>query len=88
MYRLKKEGLPSHRTWPPVPGYYEAKIGDQWVPIRIAYEVTPDPETGEPLDRSPQWVADVNGVSTDVGDVWPECSGRVISREQYLQMLP
>lgn len=88
MYALRKEGLPGHRTWPPTPGYYETKRRDGWVPIRIAFEVSTDPQTGEELDRSPQWVADINGVSSDVSEVWPECSGRVITREQYLKMLP
>ena len=88
MYALKKAGLPTNRTWPPVAGYFETKAGDRWVPIKISFEAACDPETGETLDRSPQWVATVDGVEQDVSSVWPECSGRVISRDQYLRMLP
>lgn len=90
MYRLRKDGLmTTKRTWPPTPGYYETKgPNGEWWPIRIALEVSRDPETGEELDRSPQWIAEVNGVSSDISTVWPECSGREISRDQYLKMLP
>jgi hypothetical protein len=89
MYRLRKDGLEPHRTWPPTEGYYETKgPNGQWLPIKISFEAARDPETGEILDRSPMWVADVNGVSCDVSTVWPECSGRKITRDQYLKMLP
>lgn len=88
MYRLRKNGLPALRTWPPTPGYYEHKINGRWVPIQISFEAATDPETGESLDRSPMWVATIDGVSSDVTSVWPECSGRTITRDQYLKMLP
>ena len=87
MYALRKSGMPSLRPWPPVEGYYEVKVQDRWIALHIYFAPSADPETGEPLDRSPYWHCDVNGTEGDITDWWPECSGRVITRTQYLQML-
>jgi hypothetical protein len=89
MYRLRKDGLMTpKRTWPPTPGYYEAKFLDRWLCIHIYFGPSCDPETGEELDRSPYWHCYVDGTEANIDNWWPECSGREITRDQYLKMLP
>lgn len=54
------EARPMHQ---PKPGFYLLRTvkGGPLVPARITYEPTRDPETGEPLDRSWYWRAEIAG---------------------------
>lgn len=69
----------------PEAGYYRTKMvrGGPWCAVFIWHGPTPDPETGEPLDRSPHWQATVNGAEIDVWNVWPFVSDKRIEREEY-----
>lgn len=86
MYRLKQDGLPTRSVSVPVEGCYEMRYGEQWVPVRIWYGPSYSPE-GEEMDRSPCWHAVKAGKEVEVFDVWPWCSGRVITMDQYRTML-
>lgn len=88
MYALKKEGLESHQTWPPTAGYYEVFWSDGfWHPVKIWFAPSLDPVTGEEMDRSPYWHASVSEDEVSIHDVWPECSGRVLTEEVYYNMV-
>ena len=47
----------------PEPGFYRVRLirGGPWVAARISYGPPPDPETGEPLDRSWFWTVEIDG---------------------------
>lgn len=96
MYALRRDGIPALVTWPPVSGWYEkpwmipGSNGPQakrWLPIRIWLSPAHDPETGELLDRSPTWLCEVDGHPALIEDAWPECSGRPITEEAYIELL-
>lgn len=73
----------------PVPGHYRRRLvkSGPYVPIKIEYSVARDPDTGEQLDRSPMWIAYLNGELVDVFSVWPECSGSPIDEAEYKFLL-
>lgn len=96
MYRLKQDGAAPKPIWPPTAGYYEhavpvrfagVSVGAAYLPVCVWYGVPHDPETGEPMDRAERWQAIMNGFPIDLNEVWPYCSAREISQEQYLAMM-
>lgn len=70
----------------PVAGFYQGKMrsGGVLVGIRLWFGPPCDPVTGEELDRSPRWQAEVNGKYEDDFDrVWPACARDPITEDQY-----
>lgn len=72
----------------PTAGFYRMKLrrGAAWVPVRIWFGPSLDPDTGaEREDRPWLWHAEVNG---EVGDpwetgAWPYCAGEPIPEADY-----
>lgn len=69
----------------PVAGFYEGKVRANGVVagIRIWHGPPADPVTGEELDRSYRWQAEVNGLPIAFDRVWPKNAGRQITLERY-----
>jgi len=70
----------------PVAGYYRTRIvgGSVRVGVRLHYGPPADPITGELLDRSWRWMAEVNGEPfADFDRVWPACADEPISAQDY-----
>lgn len=96
MYALRRDGTVAVNTWPPIAGWYEkpwmvaAENGPQarrWIPIWIYQSIARDPETGEQLDRSPQWLCYIDGRESRLEFAWPECAGRPVTEAAYLELL-
>ena len=87
MYRLKKEGLETVPTWPPIAGHYQwMNADDTRSAIVIWFGAPLDPDTGEELDRSPRWQALKDGSEIPIDDVWPMVRGREISPDEYTEL--
>lgn len=70
----------------PVAGLFRTKLSSRSVAVgvRIHYGPPLDPVTGEELDRSWRWQAEVNGEPYgDFDRVWPACAGEPISEQRY-----
>ena len=69
----------------PVPGFYRTRLrsGGVRVGVRIWFGPPKDPVTGEELDRSPRWQAEVNGKYIDLDRVWPSCARDPIDAREY-----
>jgi len=73
----------------PEPGFFKIKLGGQIVPARIVHEPARDPETGEPLDRSYYWRADIGwqpgvpSVTPSESVLWIWTHADVISPAEY-----
>lgn len=70
----------------PTEGFYRHKLrsGGVYVGVRVWYGAPLDPVTGEELDRSWRWQAEVNGKPIDdFEQVWPGCAGDPISADDY-----
>lgn len=96
MYALKRDGMAPATMWPPREGFYErpwmiptgnGPAVKRWIPIRIWLSEARDPVTGETLDRSPTWLAEIDGKPGRLEYVWPECSGRPITEAAYEELL-
>jgi len=86
-----------------VEGYYEidlSRSGRVNIPVRIWYGRPRDPETFEPMDRSPRWQVQVGFTNLDyeplefagirieqLSDVWPTVQKNPISRQKWSYML-
>lgn len=71
----------------PIAGHYEMKMvrGGMICGIRIWNGPPHDPVTGEELDRSWRWQAEVNGDRVEIERVWPKCGPAPISPERYAE---
>ncbi len=70
----------------PKAGFFRVKLSSRSVAVgvRIHYGPPLDPVTGEELDRSWRWQAEVNGEPYgDFDRVWPACAGEPISEQRY-----
>jgi hypothetical protein len=70
----------------PVAGFFRHRLrsGSVAAGLRIWFGAPLDPVTGEMLDRSPRWQADVNGTYFDDWNrIWPNCVGEPISEAEY-----
>lgn len=69
----------------PVAGFYRHKLGRSTVRagVRIWHGPPADPVTGEIMDRSWRWQAEVNGEPIDFERVWPMCAGEPITEDEY-----
>lgn len=75
----------------PTAGHYRMRLVARgpWVPCKIWFGPPLDPLTGEELDRSPRWQAEVRGkpYDRDVLDLWTWCAGQPIGANEYLYLL-
>lgn len=72
----------------PAAGFYRTRIrgGSVRVGVRLHYGPPLDPITGEVLDRSHRWQAEVNGEPfPDFDRIWPNCADEPISEQEYRQ---
>jgi hypothetical protein len=69
----------------PVTGYYRFRWrrGAPACGVRIWYGPPRDPDTGEEMDRSWRWQAQVNGRYVDLRRVWPVCGAEPISPDEH-----
>lgn len=69
----------------PTAGYYRMKLrmGAMPVGIRIWHGPPHDPITGEVMDRSFRWQAEINGCETELEKVWPKCARERIDKAEY-----
>lgn len=69
----------------PVEGFFRHRLrsGAVRVGVRIFHGPPLDPITGEELDRSWRWQAEVNGEPAEIDRVWPQCTGEPISEAEY-----
>ena len=72
----------------PVAGFYRFRRRKAaiFAPLRIWYGPPHDPVTGEEMDRSWRWQAELAGELIDVEYVWPACARNPIDRETYDRM--
>lgn len=75
----------SHDVGVPTAGLYRMKLvrGGVFVPVKIEFRPSRDPETGEPLDRSPGWHALLGDEEVPIERVWPWCAGEPITQAEY-----
>ena len=70
----------------PVAGYFRYRVRSGAVAsgVEIRFGAPLDPVTGEPLDRSPRWMAFVDGQYFDDWNwIWPACTGEPITEQDY-----
>lgn len=70
----------------PVAGFYRFRMLSRGIRgvVRIWNGPPGDPITGEELDRSWRWQAELNGELVDDFDrVWPACAGDPVTEEDY-----
>lgn len=73
----------------PVAGCYRVQLVKRgpFVGLRIYFGPPADPSTGEEMDRTPRWVASVNGQQVvDAMRFWPHCAREPISFADYLHL--
>ena len=84
--RAMREQFPLDR---PVAGYYRRRLvsGGPWVGVRIWFGLPADPETGEPLDRSPRWQAEqagkIHAGEEVIQALWVSCCREPITQAEY-----
>lgn len=69
----------------PVAGYYKQRLcrGGPWCGVEIWHGPSRDPVTEEPLDRSHEWRAAINGKQVSVWTVWPFCALHPITKDEF-----
>lgn len=69
----------------PIAGFYRMRLrsGAAYCGIRIWHGAPLDPVTGEELDRSHRWQAQVNGAAIELERVWPKCAASPIDADEY-----
>jgi len=70
----------------PVAGYFLIRLVRDGPPcgLRIWFGPPLDPESGQPLDRSPGWWAQINGGRMrPAAWFWPECARVPITRDEH-----
>lgn len=69
----------------PVAGFYRTRLrrGAVQVGVRIWCGAPLDPVTGEEMDRSHRWQAQVNGQPVDLERVWPRCADDPVDEGEY-----
>jgi hypothetical protein len=74
-----------YRADVPTAGFYRARVSKDGIlaGVRIFHGPPLDPVTGEELDRSWRWQAEVNGEPADIERLWPWCARETISEAQY-----
>ncbi len=69
----------------PIAGYYRFRMrsGAALCGVRIWRGAPLDPVTGEELDRSHRWQAQVNGAPVLLERVWPKCAADPVDEAEY-----
>lgn len=69
----------------PQAGFYRMRMRAEshFVGVRVWFGAPKDPVTGEELDRSLRWQAEVNGRYVDLDRVWPACATDPISQDEH-----
>jgi hypothetical protein len=69
----------------PAAGHYRMRLvkGGPAVGVRVWHGPPHDPHTGEEMDRSWRWQAEINGEPADIGFVWPACGREPIPAAEY-----
>ena len=69
----------------PKAGFYRHTLvrGGPPAGVRIWFGPPRDPDTGELMDRSWRWQADVNGTYVELDRVWPQCLREPIAEAEY-----
>lgn len=72
----------------PTAGFYRTQLrkGSHPVGVRIWFGPPHDPVTGEELDRSWRWQAEINGREADINRLWPSCASDPISEAEYRRL--
>ena len=73
----------------PVAGFYRYRLHGGAVRggVRLWYGPPHDPVTGEVLDRSWRWQAEMDGEPVAFDRVWPGCAGEPVSEDVYRQFV-
>ena len=73
----------------PMAGFYRFRLRGGTVRggVRIWHGPPYDPVTGEELDRSWRWQAEMDGQYIEIDDVWPQCAGEPISEDAYRELV-
>ena len=73
----------------PTPGFYAMRLvrNGPLCPVRIWFGPPHDPVTGEELDRSHRYQAELNGKPAEIDRVWPWCTKHQITETEYRYML-
>lgn len=73
----------------PVPGLYKIRLAKDapWSPVKIVFGPPNDPDTGEPLDRSPRWQCFIRGELYPMSRVWPWCGRWPIEEPEYRYLM-
>lgn len=84
-------------AWQDVPlreGYYKLRQpGPEhwskrpWRGVYIWHGPPPDPITGLAMDRSPQWLAMLDGDLVDINVVWPWAAKNPVSEAEYEELM-
>lgn len=86
MHKLKKEGLESVPTWPPIAGHYQWMNADETRSAIVIWFGPPLDEDGNEMDRAPRWQALRDGSEVSIDDVWPMVRGREITADEYNEL--
>lgn len=89
-YRTQRDGQVAIGFDPdtPIAGFYRTRLlsGAPYAGVRIWYGQPLDPVTGEEMDRSLRWQAQVNGTYIDLERVWPKCAGDPIAEAEHIHL--
>jgi hypothetical protein len=69
----------------PKPGFYRMRLrsGGAYVGVKVWFGAPLDPVTGEEMDRSHRFQAEINGAYAELDRVWPRCAGDPITEAEY-----
>jgi hypothetical protein len=74
----------------PVAGFFRHRLarGTVVCGVEIRFGAPLDPVTGEELDRTPRWMAFVDGeYFDDWNRIWPACTGSPITEAEYRALI-
>ena len=69
----------------PTEGFYRHRMvkGGHPVGVKIWFGQPKDPITGELMDRSLRWQAEINGRPADIDSLWPRVAGSPIDQAEH-----
>ncbi len=73
----------------PVAGWYATQLRSRGVvcAVRLWFGPPKDPVTGEVMDRSHRWQAEVNEEYIEFTDVWPKCAAEPIDDAEAQRLI-
>jgi hypothetical protein len=77
-----------HHVDTPTAGHYKMRMvrNGPFVPVRIWFGPPHDPDTGEEMDRSHRWQAEIGGKEAAIERTWPWCAKNPIAEADYRYM--